>query len=266
VLVEWSKQVRRLRTRLGLGAMIVVPGLVALAFQLGGSPSPRPGETVDFFAFATRSGLNFAVVALLAMSNFFLLVVVALFTGETVAGEATWGSLRYLLVRPVARPRLLASKLAVAYLLSIIATLLVSVSGLAFGTAFFGWRAVTTPLGSFGIAPSLGRLGLATLYVAWSMSGMAGLAFFLSTTTDAVIGPVGGTVCLAVVSEILDQITALGSVRYGLPTHYWQAWTGLFSQPVQTADMWRGVLLQVPYVALLGLAAWRWFARKDILS
>lgn len=266
MLVEWSKQARRLRTRLGLGAMIVVPGLVALAFQLGGSPSPRPGETADFFAFATRSGLNFAVVALLAMSNFFLLVVVALFSGEALSGEATWGSLRYLLVRPVTRSRLLGTKVLVAYLLSIMATVLVSVSGLAFGTAFFGWHAVTTPLGSFAIGPSLGRLVIATLYVAWSMSGMVALAFLLSTTTDAVIGPVGGTVCLAVVSEILDNISALRAVRYGLPTHYWQAWTGLFSQPVQTAEMWRGVALQVPYVAVFGLVAWRWFSRKDILS
>jgi ABC-2 type transport system permease protein len=169
-------------------------------------------------------------------------------------------------VRPVKRHRLLASKLAVAYVLAVLATLLVSLSGLAFGTVFFGWHQVVTPLGNFATGASLARLGAATAYVAWSMVGVVCLAFFLSTTTDAVIGPVGGAVCLTVVFEILDQITALGAVRYGLPTHCWQAWTGLFAQPIQTAEMWRGVLLQIPYAIVPGVAAWRWFARKDVLS
>jgi ABC-2 type transport system permease protein len=266
MVVELTKQVRRLRTRLALAAMAAVPALMALAFRFGGSPHHHPGQAPDFFIFATRSGLNFAVVALLAMSNFFLVVVVTLFAGETVAGEATWGSLRYLLLRPVARHRLLASKLGVAYLLSVVAAFLVTASGLAIGTLLFGWHPLSAPLGSFAPSAAIGRLVMATAYVSWSMVGVVCLAFFLSTTTDSVIGPVGGAVCLTVVSEILDGITALGSVRSMLPTHYWASWTGLFAQPVQTGDIVRGVLLQVPYAVAFALAAWRWFAGKDVLS
>ena len=267
MLAELVKQIGRLRTRIGLGAMVLVPGLMATAFRLGGGPeNRRPREPLDFFGFATHSGLNFAIVALLAMSNFFLVVVVTLFAGETVAGEATWGSLRYVLLRPVSRGRLLAWKLGVTVLLSIAATAVVSLSGLGFGTAFFGWHPITTPLGSFAIGAALGKLAVGTAYVAWSMMGVVAIAFFISTTTDAVIGPVGGAVCLAVVSEILDQINALGNFRLWLPTHYWQAWTGLFASPVEGHDMWRGVWLQIPYILIATIAAWRWFQHKDIVS
>jgi len=227
--------------------MVGLPILMAVAFKLGGPGEGRPGEGVDFFRFATRSGVNFAVVALLAMSNFFLVVVVTLFAGETLSGEATWGSLRYLLVRPVKRGKLLASKFLVAILLAVSATILVSASGLAIGSTLFGWRGLSTPLGSFTAWAATGKLAIATAYVAWSMLGVVAIAFFISTTTDAVIGPVGGAVCLAVVSEILDQISALGQVRHWLPTHYWPSWTGLFSKPIDTHDMVSGVLLQVRF-------------------
>jgi len=239
---------------------------MATAFRLGGPENRRPGESLDFFGYATHSGLNFAIVALLAMSNFFLVVVVTTFAGETVAGEATWGSLRYLLIRPVSRGRLLAWKLGVTVLLAGVATAVVSVSGLGFGTLFFGWHPIATPLGSFAISAALAKLAIGTAYVAWSMMGVAAIAFCISTTTDAVIGPVGGAVCLAVVSEILDQITALGNSRMWLPTHYWQAWTGLFSRPVQSHDMVRGLWLQIPYILVASIAAWRWFQHKDIVS
>ena len=87
MIVELIKQVRRLRTKLGLGAMVGLPALLALVFWLGRGQAGERGAPQDIFALATQSGLNFAAASLEAMGRFFLVVVVALFAGEPVAGE-----------------------------------------------------------------------------------------------------------------------------------------------------------------------------------
>ena len=71
---------------------------------------------------------------------------------------------------------------------------------------------------------------------------VAGLAFLLSVLTDAALGAVGGAVLLWILSGILDQITALGTIRNFLPTHYSDAWLGLLSTPMQTDDMVKGAI------------------------
>jgi ABC-2 type transport system permease protein len=256
VLVELIKQVRRLRTRLGLGAMVGLPALLALVFWLGrGQPGER-GAPQDIFALATQSGLNFAAASLEAMGRFFLVVVVALFAGEPVAGEANWGTLRYLLVRPVPRPRLLRDKLVVSMLLA----------GLAAGTIAFGWGRLQIPFGSLGTGAALTKLAIGTAYEAASLSAIAALAFMLSTMTSSPAGPVSVAVGAAIVSQILDAIPSLGNVAKWLPTHYWGAWTQILARPPQSGDMLRGVLAQLPYVAVFCVVAWAWFQRKDILS
>ena len=234
MIVELIKQVRRLRTKLGLGAMVGLPALLALVFWLGRGQAGERGAPQDIFALATQSGLNFAAASLEAMGRFFLVVVVALFAGEPVAGEANWGTLRYLLVRPVPRPRLLRDKLVVAMLL--------------------------------GTGPALTKLAIGAAYEAVSLSAIAALAFMLSTMTSSPAGPVSVAVGAAIVSQILDAIPSLGNVAKWLPTHYWGAWTQILARPPQSGDMLRGVLGQLPYVAVFCVVAWFWFQRKDILS
>ncbi|MCL4414513.1 MAG: ABC transporter permease [Acidimicrobiales bacterium] len=264
--VELSKQLWRLRTYLALGVTALVPVLITIAFALGGTSHHHHGH-VGFFSVATRSGLDMPLAALSAMEGFLLIVVVALFAGESVAGEASWGTLRYLLVRPVRRSRLLAAKLSVAALLSLVATLVLVIVALAAGTAAFGWHPVVTP---FGLVMPEGqaiiRLAVSAIYVAWSMAGVVSFAFLLSTLTDSAFGAVAGGVALGVVSEILDGIPAFGAVRYGLPSHYWQAWNGLFVDPVRYADMVRGAIIQVVYAGAFCALAWWRFSRKDITS
>lgn len=266
MLVELTKQVRRLRTQLGLGAMVALPALLAFVFWLGRGQPAQPGAPQDIFALATQSGLNFAAASLEAMGRFFLVVVVTLFAGEPVAGEANWGTLRYLLVRPVPRARLLRDKMAVAMLLGVVAIVLVPLAGTVAGTIAFGWGRLQIPFGSLGTGPALAKLAVGTAYEAISLSAIAALAFMLSTMTSSPAGPVAIAVGAAIVSQILDAIPSLGNVAKWLPTHYWGAWTEILAKPPQTADMVRGVVSQVPYVVAFCVVAWLWFQRKDILS
>ena len=263
IRVEMVKQFVRLRTLLTLGVMVAMPTLMTLVLELR---RPEHERDNDLFALATHSGLNMPLAALSLMTNFLLPAALALYAGSTIAEEASWGSLRYLLLRPVSRSKVLASKLAVVAILSLTAAVLISAAGLIEGVIAFGWKPVLTP--SFtSIAPgtAFARLVIATLYVAWSMSGIVALGFMLSTMTDATMGAVAGAVGAAIFSEILVAISPLGSIRTILPTYHWHAWEGLFASPVHTAAMFNGVLLQVPYVLVFLCAGWWWFHRKDIL-
>jgi ABC-2 type transport system permease protein len=266
--VELRKQLFRMRTYVSLAVMIAIPTLMTVAFKLGGGPRDR-GEQ-GFFALAKSSGLNMPLAALAVMSSFLLPVVVVNFAAGAVAEEANWGSLRYLLLRPVSRSRLLAAKLTITMFLTFVAVVLIVIAATTEGIIAFGWHPVITPsnghLISLTPGTALVRLAISTVYVLWSLSGVVALGFLLSTLTDAALGALMGGMGLAIVSTILDAIPPLGSLRSVLPTHYWHAWEGLFASPVNTDHMIRGVLLQVPYVAIFLALAWWWFHRKDIVS
>jgi ABC-2 type transport system permease protein len=262
IRVEFEKQFLRLRTLLTLGVMAAIPTLMTIALELRN----RQPHDNDLFALAKHSGLNMPLAALSVMSNFLLPAVVAIYAGSAIAEESTWGSLRYLLLRPVSRSRVLTSKLAVVLMLSLAATVLIATTGVIEGVIAFGWKPVLTPsLNLVQPTAAFLRLALATLYVAWSMTGIIALGFMLSTLTDASMGAVSGAVGVAILSEILAAITPLGGIRTILPTYYWHAWESLFANPVTTDHMIRGALLQLPYVALFLAVAWGWFHRKDIL-
>jgi ABC-2 type transport system permease protein len=266
---EWRRQARRRRTQLALGFMVLLPIIILIAFEFGGNGDDDNGggEFSSLVELATSGGLNFTLFSIFVSAGFLLVVVVALFCGDTVASEASWGSLRYLLAVPVPRARLLGSKLIVALGYCLLALLTLAGTALAIGTARYGWH----PLGSTVAAEVPAGQGVLRLlailaYLATMYSIVAGLAFLLSVLTDAALGAVGGAVLLWILSSILDQITALGTIRNFLPTHYSTAWLGLLSTPMQTDDVVKGAIAAVSYATIFwALAFWR-FTRKDITS
>jgi ABC-2 type transport system permease protein len=268
---ELRRQATRRRTQMTLGFMLVLPLIILVAFEFGRNDQRGGGNQRGQFSaladIATAGGLNFALFTLLVSASFLLVVVVALFCGDTVASEASWGSLRYLLAIPVPRARLLGSKLLVSLLYSAVALLLLTGTALLAGTLRYGWHPLrTTVAGDLATGPALLRLLGILGYLAVTLLIVAGLAFLLSVSTDAPLGAVGGAVLLQILSSILDQITALGSFRVILPTHYSSAWLGLLSNPVQTDDIVKGGISALIYAALFfGLAWWR-FQRKDVVS
>jgi len=268
---ELRRQASRRRTQLTLGFMVLLPLIILIAFEFGRSNGGGGGGNRGQFAaladIATSGGLNFALFTLLVSASFLLVVVVALFCGDSVASEASWGSLRYLLAIPVPRGRLLGSKLQVSLLYSLVALVALTGTALVAGTLRYGWHPLqTTVAGEIASGPALVRLLGILAYLAVTLLVVAGLAFLLSVSTDAPLGAVGGAVLLQIVSSILDQITALGSLRVVLPTHYSDAWLGLLSNPIQTDDMVKGAISALLYASFFFGWAWHHFARKDVLS
>lgn len=268
--IEIRRQASRRRTQMALGFMVLLPLIILAAFALdngGDDDGDGGGEFSQLADIAIAGGPNFALFTLLVSAGFLLVVVVALFCGDTVASEASWGSLRYLLAVPVPRARLLGVKVTVALLYSLLALIVLTGTALLAGTLRYGWHPLKPPIGGEipageGMLRLLGVVG----YLSVSLLIVASLAFLLSVLTDAPLGAVGGAVLLQILSNILDQITALGSLRNVLPTHYSDAWLGLLSTPVQVDDMVKGAVSALVYATLFFSLAWLRFLRKDVVS
>ncbi|MFJ4891856.1 ABC transporter permease [Streptomyces sp. NPDC088788] len=264
--VELLRQLKRRRT-LVMGAILaLLPFVLVAAFAIGGEPGGRNGQ-VTLMDTATASGANFAAVNLFVSAGFLLVIPVALFCGDTIASEASWSSLRYLLAAPVPRTRLLWSKLTVALGLSLAAMILLPVVALAVGTAAYGWGPLAIPTGgalSPGVATQ--RLLVVIAYVFVSQLVTAGLAFWLSTKTDAPLGAVGGAVGLTIVGNVLDAVTALGHWRDFLPAHWQFAWADAVQPTPEWGGMIQGTAISVTYALVLFALAFRGFRHKDIVS
>ena len=265
LLVETRRQLTRRRTQFTLGFLVVLPFLLVAAFTLGSDD--RRSTAPALVDLATLGAANFTVFTMFVATGFLLVVVVALFVGDTVASEASWSSLRYLLASPVPRAHLLRQKLVVALGYSLFALMLLPCVAFLAGGVFFGWAPLRTPLGvSLSGGSMLFRLVVIVGYVAVSLLFVAGLGFLLSVWTDAPLGAVGGAVLLVIVSNILDAVTALGSYRRLLPTHYSYAFLDALGAQVIWDGMLRGALWSAGYALVLFVAAFWHFARKDITS
>src|SRR5262249_4676754 len=264
--VELARQLRRRRTLLSLGFLAMLPVLLWLAFKIGRDEGNR-GGAATLIDLATVGGPNFVVFTLFSTASFLLVVVVALFFGDTVASEASWSTLRYLLAAPVPRGRLLRQKAVVAALLSLFALVLLPAAAMTVGVLAYGAGDLVSPTGqSLGAGQAAGRLALAPVYLAVHLAWVAGLALLLSVSTDAPLGAVGGAVMVSILSQILETIDALGSLRDYLPTRFNTAWADLLASPIDWSHLASGAFSGLAYATAFGLAAWYRFATKDITS
>ena len=275
VKVELIKQARRPRTWVVLAFVILVPIIITIALKAnppslndGGGGGDGRGGGVRFFYLASQSGLLVPIATLRVMSEFFLVVIFCLFAGDSIASEAGWGNLRFLLTRPIGRTRLVFAKLIVALLYSALATALILLSGLIAGGIAFGYESINVPLLgiSMSVGTILGNIALAGVLAAWGIAGVAAFAFMLSTMMDNSAGAIMGAVGLYIVTSILGAIDSIGPIRYGFPTFYNGAWADLFRGVDFGGDMVRNVVAQIPYVIVfVGIGLW-WFRRKDVTS
>ncbi|WP_436232597.1 ABC transporter permease [Actinacidiphila alni] len=265
--VEARRQVRRRRTMIVAALLVALPFILIAAFAIGGTPSGEGSNGPTLIDVATVSGANFCATCLFVSAGFVLVVPVALFCGDTVASEAGWSSLRYLLAAPVPRARLLTVKLTVALGFSAVALVLLPAVALVAGTVAYGWGDLELPTGgALASGDALPRLAVAVVYIFISQLVTAALAFWLSTVTDAPLGAVGGAVGLTIVGNVLDAVTALGSWRDVLPAHWQFSWADALQPTMEWSGMVQGTSVSLSYAIVLTALAFRGFRTKDIVS
>ena len=253
----------RRRNLAGLGVLAAVPVLIAVAVRLS-SPGRDSGGP-DFFSSITENGLFVALASLTLELGLFLPLAVAAISGDSIAGEANIGTLRYLLTVPVARARLLAVKYAAIVAFAFVATLTVSVTGIVMGLLLFGGGDLTLLSGSqIGFGDGLVRVLGATAYLALCFASLGAVGLFVSSLTEQPIGATIAVVIFSTASFILDSIPQVSWLHPFLITHHWLAFGDLFRAPVAWGDITTGLYVAGAYAAVFWLAAWARFAAKDI--
>jgi ABC-2 type transport system permease protein len=261
---ELSMVFRRRRNIVLLVILALVPVLICVAVK---ASSDRPGRGGTIFGGITDNGLFAALAALLVVTPLFLPLVVSVVAGDSIAGEANSGTLRYLLTVPVGRSRLLAVKLAAITVWCATCVVTVALAGLLAGLVFFPSGELTLLSGR--VVPygeGVLRLALVTAYVAVVVAMVGALGLFVSTMTEVPIAAMAATLTLTIVSEVADAVPQLASIHGWLPSHYWLQWVDLLRDPVVTTDVRTGVLVTLGYVAFFVSLAWARFGGKDITS
>lgn len=266
---------RRWRTLALLGVLAAVPVLVGIAVKIETSDGSSSlgggggggGEGPAFISQISNNGLFLVFTALAATLPFFLPMAVGVVAGDAIAGESSAGTLRYLLVAPAGRTRLLLTKYATVIAFCLAATLVVAVSALAVGALLFPLGDLVTISGTrIGYAEGLGRALLIALVVAASLVGVAALGLFVSTLTGSGIAAMATTVGLLITVQILDQIPQLHALQPYFFSHYWLSFADLMREPVYWDDLAKNLGLQALYAAVFGSAAWARFTSKDITA
>lgn len=248
-----------------LAVLAAVPVLIATAVYF--SDGPDSGDGPPFLDRVTDNGLFVGITALVVCIPLFLPLAVGVVAGDTIAGEAGQGTLRYLLLSPAGRTRLLLVKLAGVVVFCTVATLTVVAVGAAVGLALFGARDVAVLSGGT-ITPTeaAGRALLAAGYVTVSLVGLGAIGLFVSTLTDVPVGAMAATVTLAVVAQVLGQIPQIDWLHPWLFTYRWFDVADVLRDPVAWESFRLNAVLQGAYLAVFSALAWARFTTKDVLS
>ncbi len=264
--VELRRLLTRPRTWLTIGLLAGLPVIVAI-FLRTTHVGPRPGQGPALLSEVLNNGTLFPAAALALILPIFLPVATSVIAGDSIAGEASSGTLRYLLTRPVGRGRLLTAKLVSVIVFVFLAIAVVAIVGWITGATLFGLKPVTTVSGAtITTADTVARTLLTVLYVGVSMLGLAAIAVFASTRTDSPLAAALAALATFVTSQVLDLIDASRVIKPYLPTHYWLSFIDLFRQPILWHNVVRGFALQGVYIVVFLTAAWASFSTKDITS
>jgi len=258
----------RRRNQAGLAALAAVPIIIAVALKLTApGDEPAGGGGPDFFAQILTNGFFVALAALGVELALFLPIAVAMVSGDSVAGEANQGTLRYLLTVPVERTRLLAVKYAGIVFGAFLAPLLVAATGLIVGLLLFGGGDVTLLSGrQVGFGEALLRLLGVCLYLGVCLSALGALGLFVSTLTEQPMGAAIAITMLTVASFVLQQIPQVDWLHPYLLTRYWQDFGELLRDPVSPGALGPGLRSAGAYIVIFLAAAWARFAGRDVTS
>ena len=259
----------RRRNQLLLAVVALFPLVMGIGLKAA-APHPQGGGNgagVAFFNQLAGNGVFLTFIALTLLLILVLPVVVAVVSGDSVAGEAGYGTLRYLLAVPAGRTRLLIVKYLAIVAWATAATFIVAVVALLAGVVLFPVGPVTLLSGTtVSLGAGLLRVLLVTLYVCAAMAAVGAIGLAISTFTEHAIGAIAAVMILIVASEVVDQIPQFAAVAPYLPTHWWNMFDSLLRTPVDTTTLWHGLTSFAVYIVVFCLIAWARFTSGDVTS
>jgi ABC-2 type transport system permease protein len=247
---------------------LLLAGLAAIPLVIG--------LAVFFYTDAGQDSLTYRILGsgayLVAMAYFaatplFLPLVVAVVGGESLAGEAQLGTLRYLVIAPVSRTRLLAVKAAGLAVFVAAAVAAVFLVALATGAALFGLHGLPLLSGdTLSAGAGVGRMAGIAVYVGLSLTGLVAVGLAVSSLTEVPLAAMAATAVVSVASTVMDQIPQLSAIHPGLLTHHAFDFVEFLRLEPNWSLLGQGVAVQAAWVAVCGSVAWARIVTADITA
>ena len=257
----------RRRTLISFLVLAAIPILLGVVVATLGGPHNNNGQGPPFLDRITHNGVFLGVTAITSAQLVIIPLVISIVAGEAFSAEATNGTLRYLLVAPVTRNRLLLTKSTVVLIYSMAATIFVVLVGLAVGAVLFPIGSVVTLSGSeISLADGVARVLVLGVLAGVSTFSIVAIGIFASTLTDSAIGAAAITFGVVIVLSILDGIPQLVGISPLFLGHYWTSGLDLFRSPVTYAQIAKNLEEQAGWMIIFFSAAWARFSTKDLLS
>jgi ABC-type transport system involved in multi-copper enzyme maturation permease subunit len=257
----------RVRNLAILGVLAIIPVAFGVLFRLTINNASGPGGGPAFLNQLAGNGVFLALVVLNLLLLLLLPLAIAVVAGDSIAGEASLGTLRGLLTVPAGRTRLLGVKYAAIVVFGLAACLLITLVSLVMGFILFHTGPVTLLSGTtVSLGTGILRVLLVALYAAAALAALGAIGLAASTLTQHPVGAIAAVLVVAIGSEISDQIQQLSAIHAYLPTHWWLSWDGLFRAPVDWSGVQHGLLSFAIYIVIFGAIAWARLTSADITS
>lgn len=275
IRIELYKIFRKWRTYIGFIAIAVLVPLVQIAMVLEGEHSLdfMTRNLQESFVFVGNL-LNAYLVSFIILNSIALHIpfLITLVAGDLLAGEATSGTYRMLITRPVSRFKIVSSKFIAGLIYSNLLVLWLAVMSLVLGIIIFGVGELivikSTTIIIFAKDDVLWRFLLGYGFAALSMSVVASIAFFFSSLVENAIGPIVTTMAIIIVFLIISAINIdfFQGVRPYLFTNYILDWKLFFDDPIEMNEIIKAAAVLFGHIlALFGITAY-FFNKKDILT
>lgn len=273
--IELYKIFRKWRTYIGFIAIGLLVPLIHVAMLIEGS------RTLNFMTQNIQQSFVFVgnllngylvshiTLASLAVHIPFLITLVA---GDLLAGEATSGTYRLLVTRPVTRSQIVFSKFIAGLIYTSLLVVWLAVVSLGLGILLFGVgeliviRSETIII--FKQSDVLWRFLLGYGFAALAMSVVAALAFLFSSLVENAIGPIISTMAVIIVFLVISalQIDFFSAIRPYLFTNYIMSWRLFFDDPIDLNEIIKSAVILTGHIAVFFFSAMLIFNRKDILT
>jgi ABC-2 type transport system permease protein len=264
VLSELGMLFKRRRNQLILLVLAAVPVIIGIAVKATTDPGRSPDGLIGSI---TDNGIFVAFTALVVVIPVFLPMAISVVVGETIAGEANLGTLRYLLTVPVGRTRLLVVKFIAAALWCLTITAIVAAAGLLIGFILFPAGKVTLLSGTqTSMLDGLGRLLIVVGYAALMMLALAAVGLFISSLTEVPIAAMAATLTVAIVMQVLVAVPQLHAIHGLLISNYFLSFGDVLRDPLALNGLTKGVLVALAYLVIFFSMAWSRFTTKDVSS
>lgn len=275
IQIELYKIFKKWRTYIGFIAIGVLVLLIQIAFKFEGQ------ETINYMTRNIRQSfvfvgnlLNGYLVSYLIMNSLAIHIpfLIALVAGDLLAGEATAGTYRMIITRPVSRTQIIVSKFIAGIIYTNLLILWLAVISLVAGLLIFGTGELLVlnnqAIIIFERSDVLWRFFAAYGFASLGMSVVAGLAFLFSSLVENAIGPIISTMAIIIIFVILSalNIEFFQNIKPYLFTNYILSWKLFFDDPVDLSEVLKAVTVLLVHIVFLFSLTLFLFKRKDILS